>query len=57
MALPNNNNNTYPVGIRNDGVVIDNRGLRGVGVRNSGSVVSLKWLDEAQLLANQRISV
>lgn len=55
MAVPNNNNNKYPTGQRNDGGKIENRGLRGVAVRNSGIVVQLKWLDEAQLLANQRI--
>lgn len=58
MALPNNNNNTYPLGERNSrGRNID-RALRGVGVQNNGGqIIPLKWLDQEQLLANQRIQV
>ncbi len=56
MAVPNNNENKYPTGERNDGGVVDNRALAGSGVRNdAGLIENLKWLDVDGLLLNQRV--
>ncbi len=54
MAVPNNNNNTYPTGARNDGGSVDDRSLRGSGERNdAGSISLVGALDLLQLNVNQ----